>query len=91
MDLRQLCSMRKMDKVTPEISVSNVGRFRQIFPIGTDAAVEKGGMEAQPFGDHWIETVIRRKYMEATKDSRRTKTTGRLRCTDGSMMFHGFF
>ena len=32
---------------------------------------ERGGLEIQPFGSCWIETVMRRKYMEVTRDMTR--------------------
>ena len=29
---------------------------------------KKGGMEVQFFGDNWVDTVMRRKYKDVTKD-----------------------
>ena len=55
-----------------ETSVSNAGRHTMEVSVlsGQNAAAEQRSMEVQPFGDFWIETVMRREHMEVTKGSR---------------------
>ena len=43
----------------------------QNFQGRTNAAAKKGSMEAQHFGDCWIEAVVRRTCFEVTKDLKR--------------------
>ena len=39
--------------------------------IGQNLQRKRGGTEAQPIGDCWVETLMRRKYVEITKDLKR--------------------